>query len=283
MKTPATIRLGNETPEQDMPGTTDRERNGDVNMLIVWHGTAAVEIACGDSKILFDPFVPLKHSLVDVTLEEFDGFRDIFVTHGHFDHIVNIPEIIRRNPGVCVHCTDAPFRTLRRKGVPAENLDKITYCQTITVGGMEIQTFHGRHAVLPSATPALVWKFLKSPARGNLHYILREHRRSPENDETLFYQIRAQGKTLALMGSLNLRDDVAYPRNADALILPYNGWTDNFLPACRALERLRPKRVLLDHYDVTFPPLTAPIDLTPILARPDVRVDPLELRRVVEV
>ena len=56
-------------------------------MEFIWHGTASVEITASAGRILFDPFVPLKGSKTAVKLEEFDGFTDILVTHGHFDHI----------------------------------------------------------------------------------------------------------------------------------------------------------------------------------------------------
>ncbi len=69
------------------------------------------------------------------------------------------------------------------------------------------------------------------------------------------------------MGSMNLRPDEQYPTGDDLLVLPYNGWEDNLPPAVGIIERLQPKRVVLDHYDDTFPPLTMPLDLSPILER----------------
>ncbi len=74
-------------------------------MQLIWHGTAAIEIAGAGGRIVFDPFVPLKGSETEVRIEEFDGFSDIFITHGHIDHILSIPEIIRRNPSAKVYCT----------------------------------------------------------------------------------------------------------------------------------------------------------------------------------
>ena len=70
-----------------------------------------------------------------------------------------------------------------------------------------------------------------------------------------------------------------YPTEADLLILPYNGWADNLPPAERVIRRLRPKRVLLDHWDDTFPPVTRPLDLTPILERYPDLVRPMEPKR----
>ena len=248
-------------------------------MQLIWHGTAAIEVVCSSGRILFDPFVPLAGSEVDVRIGEFDGFSDVFVTHGHFDHISDLPEIVRRNPDVKIHCTAAPYASLVRKGVTERNLSRISYGQTILCRGFTIRTFHGRHAVLPKISYSRLSYAMRSPARGNLPHILRENRRCRENDETVFYQIDAEGRSVSLMGSLNLRENVDYPAGADALVLPYNGWEDNYPPAAAVMDRLKPQRVFLDHYDDTFPPLTMPLDLSPILAYDPDRVVPMELHK----
>ena len=69
---------------------------------------------------------------MDVEIGEFDGFPDIFVTHADFDHISDLPEIVRSNPEVKVHCTAAPYATLVRKGVPERNLDDLMLEEGVT-------------------------------------------------------------------------------------------------------------------------------------------------------
>ena len=252
-------------------------------MQVVWHGTAAVEVRCPSGRILFDPFVPLRGSSSGVRLEDYDGFPDIFVTHGHFDHIACIPGIAGRNSHVRVHCTRTPYGTLRKKGVPAEDLALVCPGQTWKGSGFAVHVLPGRHAVLPRASFSRVASWLRSPFRGNLFRIAWEHWQCRENGETVFYHMEAEGKSLSLMGSLNLRDDVAYPRHADALVLPYNGWADDFPPAVRAIDRLGPRRVLLDHYDDSFPPVTGPVDLSPLLDKYGGMVVPLAPGKIVDV
>ena len=75
----------------------------------------------------------------------------------------------------------------------------------------------------------------------------------------------------------NLLEDEAYPKNADLLVLPYNGWKDNFPPSVRIIERLNPKRIVLTHYDDTFPPVTMPLDLSPLIRKYKGRVTAMEL------
>ena len=252
-------------------------------LRVIWHGTAAVELVSQSGRILFDPFVPLKGSPVPVKLADFDGFPHIFVTHGHLDHILSIPDISARNPEAKIYCTQTPFRTLRTKGVPEQALRLLNFGGELEAGGFRIRVLHGKHAVLPKASLKRLGYALRSPARGNLPQLLRENRACPENGETVLYFVEAEGKTVCLMGSMNLRGEVEYPTGADLLILPYNGWDDCFPPAVRIIERLAPKRVALDHFDDTFPPLTMPPDLTPILEKYGDRVFALELGKSVEV
>lgn len=234
---------------------------------LIWHGTASVELRCDAGRILFDPFIPLKGSQVDVKPEDFDGFTDVLITHGHFDHIASLPQIYRRNPEMRIYCTASPYITLLKKGIPEKNLVKIGFGQELELNGFRLSTFHGKHAVLPKATPSQLKRILSDRNAGNVPATLREVIQCKENDETVLYQIETEGTDITLMGSMNLRDGVDYPIGSDLLILPYNGWEDNFPPAVRVIGALRPEKIFLDHWDDTFPPVTSPLDLEPVLTR----------------
>lgn len=249
-------------------------------MHLIWHGTAAIEAVCGGGRILLDPFVPLKGSPVKVCIAEYDGFSDIFVTYCHFDHVANLPEIVRRNPGVLIHCTQAAYAQLQERGhIPERNLRLLRFGDQISVKGFTVRLCHGKHALLPKADVKRVAGWLRSPARGNIPRLVREFYGWNERDESVFYVLEAEGKRVALMGSMNLREEIAYPTGVDVLVLPYNGWTDNLPPAKRIIERLAPKRVLLDHYDDSFPPLSAPVDTAPIVEAFPGLVEPMILRQ----
>lgn len=252
-------------------------------MRITWYGTASILLESGADRVLIDPFVPLRGAEISLPVSAFDGVRTIFVTHGHLDHIASLPEICRRNPESVVWCTDTPYRTLLRKGVPEKQLRRLAFGQETAVGGLTLRTWHGRHAVLPKATLRKIASFFRTGNLTNLPYLLREHLACPEADETVLYTVAAEGRTIAVMGSLNLREEVPYPTGCDALILPYNGWDDCLPPAVSAIERLAPKRVLLDHYDDTFPPLTGAMDLAPIMAKYPSRVAPLHFLETVDL
>ncbi len=87
----------------------------------------------------------------------------------------------------------------------------------------------------------------------------------PEKGETLFYEVRAGGRRIQVMGSLGLCPEADYPTGADGLILPYQGRSDLVQYAWPLVQRLQPKALYLDHYDDSFPPLTATVDTEPFI------------------
>lgn len=246
---------------------------------IKWHGTASIEMKNQSGRILFDPFVPLRGSTVSVSIEDYEGINDIFITHGHLDHIVSIPALFQRNPNIRIHCTQTPYKTLVKKGIPESNLVQITFGSEMSVHNFKLKAYHGKHAILPGPSRQRISYMLNSPARGNLSFIIKENCLCREKGETVFYEIEAEGKRISLMGSLNLREEIDYPTGSDLLILPYSGWEDNYPPAVKSIERLKPKRILLDHYDDTFPPVTQPVDLSLILQKYEGRIKAMQLNQ----
>ena len=140
-------------------------------MHLIWHGTASIEVVSGCRRILFDPFVPLLGSNVPVTIQDFDGFTDIFITHGHVDHISDLPKIITRNPSARIYCTRAPYTTLSKKGVPEGNLILLNYGDIKEMDGFRIHVYHGKHAVLPKLSLWRISYMMRSPAQKNVPYI----------------------------------------------------------------------------------------------------------------
>ncbi len=64
------------------------------NMEIIWFGTATLSISSGGESILFDPFLPLNAELPAPSIEELAALGDIFITHGHFDHLMHVPQAV---------------------------------------------------------------------------------------------------------------------------------------------------------------------------------------------
>jgi hypothetical protein len=65
---------------------------------------------------------------------------------------------------------------------------------------------------------------------------------------------------------MNLDDNTDYPKGVDLLILPFQGRSDIHSYVLSFIDRLLPRKILLYHYDDTFPPLTSPVKTEPFIS-----------------
>lgn len=227
-------------------------------MKIKWFGTASIAIESGNDRILFDPFIPMKGSDVNVTEEDFKGYEHILVTHGHVDHISSIPELTDENTKV--YCTKTPKETLTDLQVPEESIIEITPGKTVNIGDIRITPYQGKHIDFDNLL--VLHTYLRSFTHQQIQALkLRKALDDyPENGEILCYLIKAEGKRIFLMGSLGMDEDTVYPKDIDLMILPFQGRSDLTEPAMDILVKLKPKAVFLDHFDDTFPPVSQDVD-----------------------
>ena len=230
---------------------------------ITWFGTASILIeACGQ-KLLFDPFVELEGGSNPNTLEDFEGVSDICVTHGHLDHLFFVPELAEGQDAT-VHCPAAAARTLEGFLEDNGNVVLTRPGDSWRLGDLRITAYRGKHV---SFSPSLVLGRLFSPRLfsrpKNLLFLAWAHPRFRERGDTLVYEIEAEGKRILLLGSMALEESAEYPEGADLLILPYQGKSRPQEAACAIVDRLMPKRILLDHFDDAFPPVSRQEDTRP--------------------
>ena len=78
-------------------------------MRLKWYGTATILLEQDGTQLLFDPFLSLNADAFMPPIEELSKAGNILVTHGHLDHIVDIPAILNHGGGHAkVYCTVSP-------------------------------------------------------------------------------------------------------------------------------------------------------------------------------
>lgn len=222
-------------------------------------GTASVKLETPKSTILVDPFVQLPGGEHPNRIEDFLGAGYIIITHGHLDHLASTPSLLRRS-SFQVYCTDCAARILEKDAALPDTIHRIKPGDTFSVGDVDVIVYSGRHIKfdVPLVLRTLSPFHLVKNQRNVLPLIQMNHR-FQENDETVFYELHTHDLRIQIMGSLALRDGVAYPTGADLLFLPYQGRSKLVDTAERILGRLRPKRILATHFDNAFPPLSQTI------------------------
>ena len=248
-------------------------------MRIKWLGTAVILLEQDGTQLLFDPFLSLNDKTFKPPADELAAIENILVTHGHLDHIVDIPAILKRGAGgTTVYCTETPRKTLISKGVDSRKICDIKPGDALSFPPFEVRVLKGKHVKFD------MWRIIKTfldprmiTHRRNLRYMLGENRVCKESGESVIYDISAKGEHILLMGSLNLDDGTSYPEGVDLLIMPFQGRSDITKYSMKFVERLRPGKVLLDHFDDTFPPISSRVKTERFIANmqrkfPDVPV-----------
>lgn len=227
---------------------------------ITWLGTAALKLENKEGTVLIDPFVEMDGAENQNDKEDFLSGDAILITHGHLDHLSLVPvlEGIRRMP---VYCTATPEQTLYRHGIEASLVHRISPGDRFMVCGFTVRVDTGVHIhfdrklVRKKLLSARVFRY-----RRNLKRILRLHLQYPEHRETVLYELSWQDIRIQVMGSLGLSENEDYQAGADLLCLPYQGSSTLEAHARKVLQRLKPKAVLLTHFDDAYPPVSDTVE-----------------------
>ena len=232
-------------------------------MILRWTNTASLLLSEDDTVIAFDPFLGMFPDQPESEREEllklYREAKNVFVTHGHFDHIASFAEIYK-DTNTKIYATATPVASLKRDGLDEKNLVTIRPGQAFRIGPFRIDVYHSKHCNFDTG---IVLKTVFNRRMVKMFPQMRKisalRKAYPENGEIVFYDIRCKDKHLQILGSMNYDETVSCPKDADLLILPLQGRSDQDTYALRIVDRFRPKRILLDHYDDSFPPMTSPL------------------------
>jgi L-ascorbate metabolism protein UlaG (beta-lactamase superfamily) len=228
-------------------------------MNITWFGTATLSFSHEGQSILFDPFLPMNHELPSPEIDELAALGDVFITHGHFDHLMDVPKLVQAGTAR-VYCSEIAANTLLREGLPQNKIITVMPGDVIENGPFTIKVFRGAH--IRFDLPLIIRTLLGRRTRSNFKQfktVSRQAKLYPKG-EVLVYQIEAGGKKVLHMGSLNLDPAETYPTESDLLTIPFQGRSDLNTYALTIISRLKPKALYLHHFDDSFPPVSDTIN-----------------------
>ncbi|MCL2513547.1 MAG: MBL fold metallo-hydrolase [Oscillospiraceae bacterium] len=233
--------------------------NQQEKIKITWFGCASLKIECGGTAIWTDPFITTLPGAENATdYNTFSGAREILLSHGHFDHMISVPELYKKQK-INVYCTKTPGEKLIKHGVPKARINLIAPGDSFNIGGAWVSVYQGEHIKFDKKFIAgVAWRAATSPRRlVNLLKMGSASRKLPEAGETVVLEIACGGKRVIFMGSPGLPEGADRPEpGADALIIAYQGNYDPSPVALSITEALRPKAVMFCHHDAAIPPLT---------------------------
>lgn len=224
-------------------------------MRVKWFGTASVMFKHEGIPILFDPFFPMVKGGQAPFRDEYYEVDDILITHGHFDHLQDVPSILARG-NATVYCSEVAANSLIREGVEPGRIKVISPGDHLEIGPFQIRVLKGKHVkfnlwlmcqtVFSVRTIKNFSSFVK---------LLGLMRKLPEG-QSLTYEIKAGDKTILHMGSLNMDETEEYPERVDIMTIPFQGRSDLDTYSVPFIHMIKPQTVYFHHFDDTFPPLT---------------------------
>ena len=234
---------------------------GDCMLNFIWYGTNSFKIYDNDNSILFDPFIRFSKIKDKSFYKNFTDEKNIFITHGHIDHILNIPKLYK-NKNCKIYALKNIYKRLLKRGIKKNQLVHIDYNETINLGKFKIVTYKSKHIkfdlklILSTTFNINTIKYFKRAL-----YLGYNHIKNPLKNEIVAYEIKYDKISIFSLGSMNLDKNTIYPKGVDYLILAYQGRSDLDEKIKDILEILKPKKIILTHFDNSFPPISKDVNL----------------------
>ncbi len=210
------------------------------DLKITWYGHATfVYETPGGKRIMIDPWVRGNPSCPD-DLKHVENLDAILITHGHFDHIQDLPEVARTSEPDTVACIFDMNPWLEKKGV--KNVVGFNKGGTVDVVGVKVTMVHADHSCgITDDDGSIIY------GGEPVGYLL-------ELENGL--KVYQSGDTM-LFGDMRLYGEYFRP---DIAVLPIGDFfTMDPRQAAYACEMLGIRQVIPSHYG-TFPVLTGTPD-----------------------
>jgi L-ascorbate metabolism protein UlaG (beta-lactamase superfamily) len=258
-------------------------------MEITWLGTAGFQIKTGKHIFLIDPYLSRnaaarpKQPLAPDDLSE---TNHIFVSHGHFDHIFDIPAIASQ-AGCRVYCCPVTAGTLRQNGLKGDLIHEVPQDDyPVALEGYRARAFYSQHVKFDR------WLLVKTLARINFRIprYLPLMKAYPAG-QVLSWQFEISGQVLQHFGSAGSTPEELERlsrQKIDILFVPLQGHTRICDIALRYVQALKPRMVIAHHQDDFFPPISTYVDIMPFIKAvtrtcPDTEIRILQINETVAI
>ncbi len=235
-------------------------------MKLRWLGTAGFEVEANDQVFLIDPYLsrnPQARPAQNLQPEDISKAGQIFITHGHFDHLCDVPNIMARSTA-SVYCSEIAASTLVRAGVNSNRINVIkTDGYLADFGGYRAQAFFSRH--IKFDLPLIAKRLLRA---GTQYRRLSKIIKAYPKGQVLSWRFTINEYTMHHFGSggstnKELERLSAFP--LDLLLVPLQGHTHICDIAFQYVRVLQPRLVIPIHQDDFYPPVSKTVDIQPFV------------------
>ena len=231
-------------------------------MKITWFGTAGFRIEAEHHSILIDPYFTRNKKArpeQPLTASSMEDVNFVFISHGHFDHIFDVPKIAS-NTNSMVYCGRGVDETLIQKGLSKDLIHCVASDREyFDFDGLGAQAFYSNHVKFDR------WLLIRTLARINFRLskylpLLREY---PEG-QVLSWRFTTEGNVIHHFGSGgSSREELERlgKLSTDILLVPLQGNSHIDQIAHNYVRALNPRMVIPHHQDDFYPPISTMINI----------------------
>lgn len=114
-------------------------------MKIRYFGWSSIVLEAANGTIAFDPFYRPYCGAQWSSLSDYLHADIVCVTHGHEEHFLDTPEVLRASKATAVASESICRFLRRRRGIPESQLRPVGFLQPIDIRGFRITTFGWKH------------------------------------------------------------------------------------------------------------------------------------------
>lgn len=232
-----------------------------------WLGTAGFEIRSQRAAILIDPYysrLPILKLLGKIKPDmaaierELHPAQAVFVSHGHFDHLLDAPEVARKL-NVPLYTSYQGEKLAEAEGLPAALRKPIVDGTIVQVGDIGVEAVQSQHSDMITQRLA-GGEMTDHPSypMGFMDY---------KNGPTYGFLIRWHGRTLYHNGTAQIVEAGIRNRHADVVLMCVSGWTATPNLWGRVGAALTPQVVVPMHDDDFFKPIAEGFHENPLAKR----------------
>jgi L-ascorbate metabolism protein UlaG (beta-lactamase superfamily) len=258
-------------------------------MKLTWFGTAGFRIETEHHSILIDPYFTRNEKAdpeQQMSASDIEDTNFIFISHGHFDHIYDVPKIAS-NTNSIVYCGQGVDGTLIHKGLSKDLIHRVVSDgEYFDFDGLGARAFYSKHVKFDR------WLLIKTLARINFRLsrylpLLREY---PEG-QVLSWRFTTEGRVIHHFGSGGSSQDELEKlgeQSTDILLVPMQGHTHIDKIAHKYVKALNPKVVIPHHQDNFYPPISTMVNTDSFsrlvkMTNPDTKIRVMELNESVNL
>jgi L-ascorbate metabolism protein UlaG (beta-lactamase superfamily) len=231
-------------------------------MQLRWLGTAGFQLTDANGTVLLiDPYLSRPSSArpqSSLSLADPPRADAIFISHGHFDHAMDVPVLAHRL-GALVYASASVCQTLARHGTPPSCLMPLSSNATVQVGAIRVRALPARHVRFDAALVLRTSTRLLSRRLRPLVPLLAGW----PAGQVLAFQVTTPALSLIHFGSAGYIRQAIQGLSPDVLLIPIQGRSDVAQVAARLAALLRPGLVVPHHWDDFYPPISQLLSITP--------------------